>query len=199
MVACCSPSSKYSEETLSTLRESLALPRFTSFVVLLGSSGRVSHLSLSLLTIEPFDSDYASRAKNIKNIPIVQLDPQQRVIMALRQEIDALRAENCMLRSGQGLPPPPPRIMASPTHGDVRGSLKLLASSSDGPPHGAVGRESSAVGRESSAVCIGRVNSTSSFVSPRADPSHPPFEKAVGYAAGYAAGLDQVAPPPFFP
>jgi hypothetical protein len=36
---------------------------------------------------------YASRAKNIKNKPIVQMDPRDQIIMQLRREIQLLRAE----------------------------------------------------------------------------------------------------------
>jgi hypothetical protein len=114
--------------------------------------------------------------------------------MALREEIEALRTENAMLRSGQGLPPAPPRTVGSPTTGDQRSkklhdvgesrSKKLVTSSADGLP-GASG-----LGRVSSSSSFQMGNTGSSFASN--DPDHPPFEKAVGYAAGYAAGLDQV-------
>ena len=76
MVACCSPSARYSEETLSTLQ-------------------------------------YAARAGNICNKPVVQLEPQQRLIMQLRAEVAQLRAENAQLRLGQGLPPAEPRRPSS--------------------------------------------------------------------------------------
>eukprot|EP00960_Hanusia_phi_P073923 768117-Hanusia_phi.AAC.1 len=67
MVACCSPSGRFVDETLSTLQ-------------------------------------YASKAKNICNKPILQLDPSQRLIQQLRTEIQGLRAENMQLRMQQGIP-----------------------------------------------------------------------------------------------
>ena len=61
--------------------------------------------------------DYAARAKNIKNKPVVLLDPQQNIVKELKMEIQALREENQRLRdalaqkaAGAGgassLPPP---------------------------------------------------------------------------------------------
>ena len=66
MVACCSPSQRYIEETLSTL-------------------------------------SYASRALNITNTPVVQLEPTQQLIQKLRSENHELRAENAQLRLQLGL------------------------------------------------------------------------------------------------
>jgi hypothetical protein len=62
--------------------------------------------------------DYAARAKNIKNKPVVLLDPQQNIVKELKMEIQALREENQRLRDAlaqrsvggaalsAGLPPP---------------------------------------------------------------------------------------------
>lgn len=52
-----------------------------------------THLSETLRTL-----DYASRAKHIKNRPVVLLDPQQEMLQELKKEIEALRAENAALR-----------------------------------------------------------------------------------------------------
>jgi len=41
---------------------------------------------------------YATSAKNIKNKPVVQLDPGEQIVVALRREITLLREENTMLR-----------------------------------------------------------------------------------------------------
>ena len=62
MIACVSPSSAYSEETLSTL-------------------------------------NYACRAMNIKNKPVLQLDAKEQVIYNLRREIDLLKMESNWLRA----------------------------------------------------------------------------------------------------
>ncbi len=42
--------------------------------------------------------NYASRAKNIRNRPIVQMDPKEQLIAGLRHDIQLLRAENHHLR-----------------------------------------------------------------------------------------------------
>jgi Kinesin motor domain len=56
-------------------------------------SPSVAHLEETLSTLS-----YATRAKNIKNAPAVQMDPQQAALAALRREIKVLRAENAFLR-----------------------------------------------------------------------------------------------------
>ena len=61
MVACCSPSEAYMEETLSTL-------------------------------------NYATRARNIQNKPMIQMDQKEQLIFNLRQEVKLLRLENDFLR-----------------------------------------------------------------------------------------------------
>jgi kinesin family member 12 len=61
MVACCSPSEAYMEETLSTL-------------------------------------NYATRARNIQNRPMIQMDQKEQLIFNLRQEVKLLRLENDFLR-----------------------------------------------------------------------------------------------------
>ena len=61
MVACCSPSEAYLEETLSTL-------------------------------------NYATRARNIQNRPMIQMDQKEQLIFNLRQEVKLLRLENDFLR-----------------------------------------------------------------------------------------------------
>ncbi|KAK3233486.1 hypothetical protein CYMTET_56226 [Cymbomonas tetramitiformis] len=41
---------------------------------------------------------YATSAKNIKNKPVVQMDPQDTLVLALRREVQLLRTENTFLR-----------------------------------------------------------------------------------------------------
>lgn len=73
-------------------------------------SPSIAHLEETLSTLS-----YATRAKNIKNAPAVQMDPQQAALAALRREVKVLRAENAYLRDqlmmantgGGGLLPPP--------------------------------------------------------------------------------------------
>ena len=52
-----------------------------------------AHVAETLRTL-----NYATSAKNIKNKPVVLLDPQQTMVDELRREIQALRAENRALR-----------------------------------------------------------------------------------------------------
>ncbi|XP_032242264.1 kinesin-like protein KIF12 isoform X2 [Nematostella vectensis] len=47
---------------------------------------------------------YANRAKKIKNKPVVQMDPKERLIMTLKREIKLLRTENNYFRQQLGLP-----------------------------------------------------------------------------------------------
>ena len=46
------------------------------------------HIQESMRTL-----DYANRAKNVKNKPVVLLDPQQTMLQELKKEIDILRCE----------------------------------------------------------------------------------------------------------
>ena len=206
MVACCSPSARYSEETLSTLQ-------------------------------------YAARAGNICNKPVVQLEPQQRLIMQLRAEVAQLRAENAQLRLGQGLPPAEPR---RPSSAALRlapqGSGRQVAGGHAGAAGGATAglaggaemltvlpQPPRAASSPSTRCCLrvpapplspARAPVTPGGAGRVAQVGTPPrqaagsagtyagseeagmrrtgaraelYEKAVGYAEGYAAGIDQAA------
>ena len=101
MLACISPSQTSVTETL---RECSRHKKNAEFV----------HLKFPRLGT----LDYAARAKNIKNKPVVLLDPQQNIVKELKMEIQALREENQRLRdalaqrsagaatSAAALPPP---------------------------------------------------------------------------------------------
>ena len=66
----------------------------TSMTIMLACvSPASSHLNETVRTL-----NYASSAKNIKNKPVVLLDPQQQMVSELKKEIDQLRAENKALR-----------------------------------------------------------------------------------------------------
>ena len=56
-------------------------------------SPSAAHLEETLSTLS-----YATRAKNIRNAPAVQMDPQQAAMTALRREVKMLRTENGFLR-----------------------------------------------------------------------------------------------------
>ena len=66
----------------------------TSMTIMLACvSPASSHLNETIRTL-----NYASSAKNIKNKPVVLLDPQQTMVSELKKEIEQLRAENKALR-----------------------------------------------------------------------------------------------------
>jgi hypothetical protein len=66
----------------------------TSMTIMLACvSPASSHVNESIRTL-----NYASSAKNIKNKPVVLLDPQQTMVSELKKEIEQLRAENKALR-----------------------------------------------------------------------------------------------------
>jgi len=66
----------------------------TSMTIMLACvSPAASHLNETMRTL-----NYASGAKNIKNKPVVLLDPQQTMVSELKKEIEQLRAENQALR-----------------------------------------------------------------------------------------------------
>ncbi|CAB3989527.1 kinesin KIF12 isoform X1, partial [Paramuricea clavata] len=47
---------------------------------------------------------YAQRAKKIKNKPVVQMDPKEKLILSLKREIKLLRKENSYFKSELGVP-----------------------------------------------------------------------------------------------
>ena len=66
----------------------------TSMTIMLACvSPASSHLNETIRTLK-----YASSSKNIKNKPVVLLDPHQTMVSELKKEIDQLRAENKALR-----------------------------------------------------------------------------------------------------
>lgn len=146
MVACCSPSAKYTEESLNTLQ-------------------------------------YAYRAKNITNSPVIQMDSTQRLVFQLRQEVAQLRAENIQLRLDKGLPPPD-RGLPTPTPADFKQMRPVPPRVGSGGELAASPRGSLTPRRQSSS---GRLP----YTARRSSDSTPRFDSAVGYAEGYAAGLEQ--------
>lgn len=171
MVACCSPSARYIEETLSTL-------------------------------------SYASRALNITNTPVVQLEPAQRLILALRHDNQMLRAENAQLRLQLGLPL---SEKVRPSSAALKHAALLSASAGGGlvrnpketgnEDEGGAGTSRGRMGssRSGSRLRLAPCHTTSGHhdaspvpaKSKAAAESAQLYDKAVGYAQGYAAGLDQ--------
>jgi len=162
MVACCSPSARYLEETLSTL-------------------------------------SYASRALNITNTPVVQLEPSQRLIQTLRSDNQMLRAENAQLRLQLGLSltekvrPSSAALKHAALVSSSSGGLQVRAGKELGD-EGSGGMVRGASGaRLGSSHSRGRSEQASATArkSKSAVESAQLYDKAVGYAQGYAAGLDQ--------
>ena len=81
-------------------------------------SPAIFYIATSCIECSTGTLDYAARAKNIKNKPVVLLDPQQNIVKELKMEIQSLREENQRLRDAlaqrsvggappsAGLPPP---------------------------------------------------------------------------------------------
>uniref|UniRef100_A0A7S4L3J9 Kinesin-like protein n=2 Tax=Guillardia theta TaxID=55529 RepID=A0A7S4L3J9_GUITH len=91
----------------------------TSLTIMLACiSPSNTNLSESVRTLE-----YASRAKNIKNKPVVLLDQQQSMVKELQKEIEALRAENRALK----------QALLSKSNGDV--SVLREGTSMSAPEH----------------------------------------------------------------
>ena len=152
MVACCSPSARYIEETLSTL-------------------------------------SYASRALNITNTPVVQLDGPQRIIQHLRGEVQTLRAENAHLRMQMGLSLTD--VIRPCTSARTHAAAFGGAGDEDGGRRAGDSRQ----GRKVDSEVNGGGGMARSLASPLPKMSKVEtaqlYDKAVGYAEGYAAGLDQ--------
>lgn len=88
----------YRDSTLTKLlMDSLGGNGLTLMVACVSPSPR--HAEESAATL-----NYAARARNIKNRPIVRIDARERLIIGLRQEINLLREENELLRGGSFAP-----------------------------------------------------------------------------------------------
>ena len=165
MVACCSPSQRYIEETLSTL-------------------------------------SYASRALNITNTPVVQLEPTQQLISALRSDNHQLRAENAQLRLQLGLSltdtvrPSSAALhhAAAMTYGGNTAASRGGAREALGERGGGGRGEADEGGSVRGSRVLGSGGSSRSGSPMRKSASLKSaqlYDKAVGYAEGYSAGLDQ--------
>jgi hypothetical protein len=76
----------------------------------LGGSARTSMLSCISLSAHTYDEtlntlNYSSRARNIRNRPMINMDPKEQLIQILKEENEALRRENYSLRRLVGVQP----------------------------------------------------------------------------------------------
>eukprot|EP01028_Stygiella_incarcerata_P014477 TRINITY_DN9709_c1_g1_i1.p1 TRINITY_DN9709_c1_g1~~TRINITY_DN9709_c1_g1_i1.p1 ORF type:complete len:761 (-),score=208.82 TRINITY_DN9709_c1_g1_i1:418-2700(-) len=76
----------------------------------LGGSARTSMISCISLSAHTFDEtlntlNYSSRARNIRNRPMINMDPKEQLIQILKEENEALRRENYSLRRLIGVQP----------------------------------------------------------------------------------------------
>lgn len=78
--------------------------------------------------------NYAARARNIRNRPLVRIDARERLIIALRREVNLLREENELLRTSKLAVPTDAAAAASSTKDG--GTTAVLASGNDGSPEG---------------------------------------------------------------
>jgi hypothetical protein len=81
-----SPSKTNNPFPLQLLMDSIGGTSLT--IMLTCISPAEGHIQESMRTL-----DYANRAKNVKNKPVVLLDPQQTMLQELKKEIDILRCE----------------------------------------------------------------------------------------------------------
>lgn len=85
----------YRDSTLTKLlMDSLGGSGLTLMVACVSPSARNADESAATL-------NYAARARNIRNRPVVRIDARERLINALRREIGLLREENELLRRGK--------------------------------------------------------------------------------------------------
>ncbi|KAA6418107.1 MAG: Kif12 type kinesin [Trebouxia sp. A1-2] len=148
---------------------------------------------------------YATRAKNIRNKPMVALDPQEAQIAALKRELFLLRQENVWLRD-QIMPGTQlPSGMVTPLHGRTTAGSRPLSSQSDttGSSHSVARPDFHALLPQGSAVHSPRGNAEESAASSAASGltvlpasrSSKDMADRVGKpaaAAGSAAPLDQL-------
>ncbi|BDA49457.1 probable Kinesin-like protein KIF17 at N-terminal half [Coccomyxa sp. Obi] len=82
---------------------------------------------------------YATRAKNIRNRPVMQVDPQEALVASLKREVQLLRAENAYFRNQIALSTKvggTPTETSTPSSGSPRHSRQ--GSFAEGGPHAAV-------------------------------------------------------------
>ncbi|DBA73314.1 TPA: hypothetical protein ACH3X1_011366 [Trebouxia sp. C0004] len=148
---------------------------------------------------------YATRAKNIRNKPMVALDPQEAQIAALKRELFLLRQENVWLRD-QIMPGTQlPSGMVTPLHGRTTAGSRPLSSQSDttGSSHSVARPDFHALLPQGSPMNSSRGNAEESASSSGASGPNPlPVSRSskdmadrVGKpaaAAGVASPLDQL-------
>lgn len=89
----------YRDSTLTKLlMDSLGGSGLTLMVACVSPAAR--HAEESIATL-----NYAARAKNIRNRPLVRIDAREKLINTLRQEINLLREEKALLREGKIVSP----------------------------------------------------------------------------------------------
>ncbi|KAL0045664.1 hypothetical protein WJX82_001027 [Trebouxia sp. C0006] len=143
---------------------------------------------------------YATRAKNIRNKPMVALDPQEAQIAALKRELFLLRQENVWLRD-QIMPGTQlPSGMVTPLHGRTTSGSRPLSSQSDttGSSHSVARPDFHALLPQSSAGNSPRGNAEESASSSAASgPNVLPVSRSSKDMAdhvGKAAAVDQLPP-----
>lgn len=121
----------YRESTLTKLlMDSLGGNGLTLMLACVSSSPRYAEETASTL-------NYAARARNIRNQPLVRIDARERLLKALRREVNLLREENDLLRRQRLAPPAHDAVTAMAVGGpdpgdDKAGSVAPQASSRTG-------------------------------------------------------------------
>jgi hypothetical protein len=79
---------------------------------------------------------YANRARNIKNKPVVKMDPREQLINRLKHEVKFLKAENAYFREQLGVPSSESQVVFTPTQ--IVDQLTPQASGNGSPIFGSV-------------------------------------------------------------
>ncbi|XP_066918741.1 kinesin-like protein KIF3A isoform X2 [Clytia hemisphaerica] len=104
----------YRESKLTKLlADSLGGDGYTLMIACISPSSHVTHDTLNTLR-------YANRAKNIKNKPVVKMDPREKLLQRLKRDMKLLKAENSYFRQQLGVPYSDSQIAMTPSqiHGD---------------------------------------------------------------------------------
>lgn len=119
----------YRESKLTKLlADSLGGDGFTLMIACISPSSYVLQDTMNTLR-------YANRAKNIKNKPIVKMDPREQVFQRIKRELKLLKAENTYFRKQLGVPYSESQIILTPNQ--IEGELTENESGTLSPAIGA--------------------------------------------------------------
>jgi len=111
----------YRESKLTKLlADSLGGDGFTLMIACVSPSSHVVQDTTNTLR-------YANRAKNIRNKPVVKMDPKEQLLQRIKREVKLLKAENLYFREQLGVPCSESQIIITPNQ--IKGELTPLSGS----------------------------------------------------------------------